>query len=584
MKAVKLLSITTALTLLLPLWPTRAQSESIFEQIRREHDEIEKYHSPSPAASLLRPQATAAQSIDVTHYRLQIRLEFNPAMIRGSVTINLSTVAPASSIAIDAQSNLTVDAVRFDQSSKEFQRTNSQIKLNFPEPLAPSSDHTIAIDYHGPPSTSNLLGGGMLNTSHNGSPVMANLSEPYAAPSWWPCIDNAADKATAETEITVPAGMSAASNGVLQKTEVNSDSTQTFFWREDYPLSTYLVSVAATNYVRFEDAYASLDGSTTLPLVFMVYPEHEQLARQKFAVTREAIETLAPLYGEYPFINEKYGMVEFPWSGGMEHQTMTSLGSNIIGSASNTGRGVIVHELGHQWWGDLVTMADWHDIWLNEGFATFTEVLFYERALGLAPGDVMSQSYDDGSLNGALGGTVHAENLDNPFDDRGAIYTKGAWVLHMLRHVMGDEKFFSALREYGRRFAFSNASTVDFQSVCEEFFDGSLEWFFSQWIYAPARPLYKISSSISPAGNQFTVKLTIKQKQSHTIPGRDTSTSRVYIMPLDVTLHYADGSSETRVIWNDKRKQKFSFTVDKRPDRVALDENDWVLKKVKGGS
>ncbi len=581
MKAVKLISIISALILLLPLCPTGAQSEDIFEQIRREHDEIEKHHSPPPPSSLLRLQAVA-RSVDVKHYRLQIRLEFNPAMIRGAVTINLSTVAPANTININAQSNLTIDAVRFDQSQKEFQRTSSQITLNFAEPLAPESDHSITIDYHGPPTSSNLLGGGMLNTTHNGIPVMASLSEPYAAPSWWPCIDDPTDKATAETEITVPAGMSAASNGVLQKTETNSDSTETFFWREDYPLSTYLISVAATNYVRFTDSYTSMDGSTTLPLVFMVYPEHEQLARQKFAVTRLAIQTLAPLFGEYPFINEKYGMAEFPWGGGMEHQTMTSLGSNIIGSATNSGRGVIVHELGHQWWGDLVTMAEWHDIWLNEGFATFSEVLFYERALGLAPGEVMSQSYDDGQSAGALGGTVHAENLNNPFDDRGAIYTKGAWVLHMLRHVLGDDKFFPALQEYARRFAFSNASTKDFQTVCEEFYNGSLEWFFSQWIYAPARPVYKISSSISPTGNQYTVRLTIKQAQSHTIPGRDSSSERVYIMPLDVTIHYADGSSETRIVMNNARKQKFPFTLDKQPARVAVDENHWVLKKVKG--
>jgi aminopeptidase N len=575
----KLFSIIFALLLLLPLWPARG--DDLFDQIRREHQEIEKYHPPAPSPFRLRAQA-ASQSVDVRHYRLQIRLEFNPAIIRGSVTINLSTLATTSSININAQSNLTIDAVRFDQSNKEFQRAASQITLNFTDPLAPSSDHTISIDYHGPPSTSNLLGGGMLNTTHNGIPVMATLSEPYAAPSWWPCIDDPTDKATAETEITVPAGMSAASNGLLQKREVNQDSTETFFWRENYPLSTYLISVAATNYVSFEDTYTSMDGATTMPMVFMVYPEHEQTARQKFAVTLTAMQTLAPLFGEYPFIDEKYGMAEFPWGGGMEHQTMTSLGSNIIGSATNSGRGVIVHELGHQWWGDLVTMADWRDIWLNEGFATFTEVLFYERALGLAPGEVMSRSYDDGLVNGALGGTVHAENLDNPFDDRGAIYTKGAWVLHMLRHVLGDDKFFSALREYARRFAFSNASTRDFQTVCEEFYQGSLEWFFSQWIYAPARPVYKISSSINPTGNRYEVRLTIKQTQSHTIPGRDSASARVYIMPLDVTFHYSDQTSETRVVWNDARKQKFSFSLDKQPIRVAVDENHWVLKKIKG--
>ena len=264
----------------------------------------------------------------------------------------------------------------------------------------------------------------------------------------------------------------------------------------------------------------------------------------------------------------------------MEHQTMTSLGASIIGSERSSGQGVIAHELAHQWWGDFVTMKSWRDIWLNEGFASYAEVLFFERYLNLDAGQLMSESYDDGKLDGQLGGTVTAENLDNPFDDRGAIYDKGAWVLHMLRHILGDERFFAALKEYARRFAFGNAATADFQHVCEQFYGGSLEWFFQQWIYAPGRPVYKISTEISPpdAQGNYAVKLTIKQKQSHTIPGRQ---ERVYIMPLDVTVHYADGSSEIRAVWNDSRRQSFTFTASKRPVDIGVDEGRWVLKKLK---
>jgi aminopeptidase N len=388
------------------------------------------------------------------------------------------------------------------------------------------------------------------------------------------------DKATTETEITVPSNFVGTSNGRLTQVVPNDDQTMTYFWREDYPLSTYLVSASASNYTEFEDTYTGLDG-TTMPLKFYVYPEHLAQAQEKFAVTRKAMEIFAPLFGEYPFINEKYGMVEFPWGGGMEHQTLTSLGSNIISSRFSDGSSVIAHELAHQWWGDLVTLRTWDDIWLNEGFASYAEVLFAERFQQIDPGELMSRAYDDGKVTGSLGGTVTAENIKDPFDDDGAVYDKGAWVLHMLRHLMGDDAFFAALRDYRQQFAFSNASTANFEQVCEAHYGSQLDWFFKQWVYAPGRPVYKVASSISQADAQgnYSISLVIKQKQSETIPGRADG---VYIMPLDVTIHYSDGSSETRTVTNDKRKQTFMLATSKQPVSVGLDEGHWVLKKIKG--
>jgi len=264
----------------------------------------------------------------------------------------------------------------------------------------------------------------------------------------------------------------------------------------------------------------------------------------------------------------------------MEHQTITSISASLVASVTSSNQATIVHELAHHWWGDLVTMRTWDDIWLNEGFATYSEVLFFERFAGVSPGELLSRSYDDGVVDGALGGTVTAENLDRPFDDNGAIYRKGGWVLHMLRHVLGDQKFFDALKQYGTRYAFSNASTGDFQQVCEGFYEASLDWFFKQWIYAPGRPVYKVSSDISSAdtNGNYTVTLVVKQKQSHEIPGRENAN---YIMPIDITIHYADGTSETRVVFNDTRKQRFTSTVSKQPVDVGLDESNWILKKVK---
>lgn len=582
--------------------PAAQTQESIFETIRREHEEMlrDSHHrgrrpGQSPGQSLgqsseqgpARLLSEPNQPIDVTHYRLRIKLGFdNPKMISGSVTISATALSALSRVTVNANNNLSVTALRVDGQPRDFDRSRADhLDVSFPETLPAGRTFTVEVDYHGPPIFSGSFGVGMMVSTHGDAktPVMATLSEPYGAPTWWPCIDTPTDKATAEIEATVPQGYVAASNGSLQKTEANPDGTETYFWREDYPIATYLISISATNYARFDDTYTARDGVTQMPLVYYVYPEHLERAREKFPVTRVAMSIFAELFGEYPFLGEKYGMAEFPWGGAMEHQTMSSMGDRHVSSASAS-HSIIVHELAHQWWGDLVTMSSWNDIWLNEGFATYSEVLFFERFFNVPPGEVMAQGYDDGEVSGRMGGTVYAEDESDPFDDTGAIYTKGAWVLHMLRRILGDEAFFEALKDYGRRYSFGNASTRDFQQVCEEHYGQSLDWFFQQWLFAHSRPIYKVTSSIGPrsSSGDYRIKLTVKQTQTHSIPGRGQEPANFYFMPLDVQIHYADGSSETRVVFNNTRKQKFSFTVPKQPVRIGFDEQNWVLKKIKG--
>lgn len=559
---------------------------SIFDEIKRQHQWLEKnLHARQALPAKLIPSAVSTNpTLDVRHYKLQITVTPEPASITGTVTLIAQTVSATASIAIDAYSNLTIDAVLINGQAHTFQRHSDNFVVGFSSAIAAGQIITVEIRYRGTPSSSGALNAGMRinKRADRDDWLISTLSEPYGGPSWWPCIDDPNDKATVEIEATVPENFLVAANGVLVKTETRANQTKTYFYRENYLIAPYLVSLAATNYATFEDQYTALDGVTKMPLVFYVYPEHLEKAQQKFAVTRRALEIYAPLFGEYPFLNEKYGMAEFQWTSSMEHQTLSSLSERVV-TAESTGYGTIVHELAHQWWGDYVTMSTWQDIWLNEGFATYSEVLFYERFYNLTAGELMSNSYDDKQVYGRLGGTVTAENLSNPFDDTGAIYRKGAWVLHMLRHIMGDEEFFAALKYYSLAHAFANASTEDFQKVCEAHYGASLDWFFQQWIFAPGRPIYKVFSDIAPAaGTNFTIALTIKQVQTHAIPGRAGDAALVYRMPLDVEIYYTDGSSETRVIQNNLRKQKYTFTMAKQPTRIVLDENNWVLKKVKG--
>jgi aminopeptidase N len=559
---------------------------SIFEEIKREHQWLEKnLHASERPPAELRVNAIAANpTVNVQHYKLQIALTPEPANINGNVLITAETLSATTSMVIDALNNLTIDAVKLNGQARPFRRNSENFVVDFPTAMSAAEVFTLEVNYHGTPVTAGALNAGMRinKRAGNGFPIISTLSEPYGGPSWWPSVDDPNDKATIEIEVTVPEPYVVAANGRLVKIESRDPQTKTYFYREDYLIAPYLVSIAATNYAKFEDVYTALDGVTKMPLVFYAYPEHLEKAQQKFAVTRRAMEIYASLFGEYPFLNEQYGMAEFQWSASMEHQTMSSLSERVV-SSDSSGYGTIVHELAHQWWGDLVTMSSWQDIWLNEGFATYSEVLFYERFYNLRAGELMSASYDDKQVYGRLGGTVTAENANNPFDDTGAIYTKGAWVLHMLRGLLGDEKFFNMLRQYAGAHGFANASTMDFQRACEAAYGAPLDWFFQQWIYAQGRPVYKISSEITAlGGGNFNIFLSIKQTQGHTIPGRPGDAALVYTMPLQVVIHYADGTSETRVIQNNLRKQKYNLSVSKTPTGIVLDGNNWVLKKVKG--
>ncbi|GBC77063.1 Aminopeptidase N [bacterium HR08] len=512
--------------------------------------------------------------LDIEHYVLQLTLFPGERRLEGRVTIRGRATAPTDDVRIDLVATLTVARVLLDGAPVPFTHAEDRVRVS--ASLAAGQTFTLVIEYGGQPTLVGRFPSGMFFSHHSGFPVIATLSQPDGAPTWWPCVDDPADKATADLEITVPPGYVVASNGLLEDVRLHPDGWRTYVWRERYPIATYLISIAATNFVEFSDIYVARDG-TAMPLLYFVYPEHLDRAQRTFPVTREALRVFAELFGEYPFLAEKYGMAEFPWGGAMEHQTMTSIGSSALLSVDT-----IVHEAAHQWWGNMVTPRTWHDIWLSEGFATYGEILFRERMYGADPGQLLRQR-DDGLASGRLGGTVYAEDATDPFDDIPAIYTKGAWVVHMLRYLLGEDRFFAALREYGRRFAYANASTEDLQRVFSEFYGASLEWFFEQWVYAPMRPIYAFSWSVQPEGAGYRLRLRLEQRQTHLVPRRDPTRPPVYIMPVEFTLRYADGTADVKRAWNQARHEEFTFLLERPPVSVAFDERGWILKEVLKG-
>lgn len=545
--------------------PIRAAVERARELHAEEATRLERLNSMEDG---VQPK----QRLDVLHYDLDLRIDPGALTVQGTVAMSFVPTATLKTLRMRLRPPLAVSRASLDRAAVSPQQNGSDLIFTLNPPLQTGTTHVLSVTYGGVPSPPDDFTGGIFFDIHAGTPSATTLSEPFDSFVWWPCVDDVSDKATTDMRLTVPPGMVGASNGKLADTSTTSDGWTVYHWRESYPMANYLLSANVTNYSIFSTNYTSLDRKTRMPIVYYVYPEDLQQASLNFQRVPQMVRTFAGLVGEYPFIQEKYGMVSFPWGGGMEHQTLTSIRDT---SASGTGNYdlLFAHELAHQWFGDDVTCATWNDIWLNEGFATYFEIVWGLKTAGMSEGKYMATYYDDGLYAGYMGGSVYLSDGNHPFRDTGAVYDKGGWVLHMLKYVMGTTPFYRALRNYRAAHAYSNASTADLQAACEAVYGKSLSWFFDQWVYTPKRPVY--SFTFRQTGNEETV--TVTQKQAHRVAHRSTG-ANVYVMPVRLTLHFSDGTSQIVTVWNDRRTQTFTIPVSKTVSSVGFDEDSRILK------
>ncbi|MEK9137218.1 MAG: M1 family aminopeptidase, partial [Bacteroidota bacterium] len=301
--------------------------------------------------------ALADSNINITYYKLDLTITSSPNYLRGIVTVKaLSTVNGLSSITLDLMNALTVDSVKMAGARVQFVQHPTTVSIELNRSYGYGEMVVLDVYYRGVPVSTGF--GSFEFGSHAGTPWVWTLSEPYGAKDWWPCKDTPLDKAdSVDIWVTCNASFKVGSNGKLVAVIDNGNGTKTHRWAERYPISTYLVSIALTNYAEFSNwfRYSPTDSMQVLNYVL---PEHLATALDSLPKTVEVLGIFSNLFGLYPFINEKYGHAEFGRGGAMEHQTMTS-------TVAFT-EYLIVHELAHQWFGDLITCANWPNIWLNE--------------------------------------------------------------------------------------------------------------------------------------------------------------------------------------------------------------------------
>ncbi len=418
-----------------------------------------------------------------------------------------------------------------------------------------------------------------VGTHSGGLPVVASLSEPYYAYSWWPVKDgdvgvagDNGDKSTTQVSVTVPNTLVVPSNGLLQGVDDLSGSRRRYRWATNYPISTYLVSIAAAAYNSWSLNYTFPAGpynpAGNMPVEFYIYPGSDNASnRNAWGNCLNMLATYRGLYGEYPFVNEKYGIYQFNFGGGMEHQTITGQGT--------FSESVTAHELGHQWWGDMITCRTWSDIWLNEGFADYTECLWEERKAG----GINTTAYYNAlksrrpTANGANDSVyVYDVSSATRIFSSDYSYYKGGWVLHMLRHYVGDATFFQILTEYREAYAYSAATTDNFAQVASAVAGQDLTTFFNQFVKQKGAPTYQYGWQSANVGGQDYLLVRVAQTQTATA-GSPPQVQSVYVMPVDLKATIG-GSPQVFKIRNDARTEWFVVPVPGPVTALAFDYND----------
>jgi aminopeptidase N len=528
-------------------------------------ESIVKRESSAYQSKKLFKKSLLTESYNVVYQRLELDINMDRRWISGKVTTWFKPLKPAFNlIQFDCEDYLKIDSVTYKQKALVFSHSNKLITIQLPVGLASGTLDSLTVHYQGNPALNNTWQSFVFD-AHNSKdpqPIAWTLSEPYGSKGWWPCKESLTDKIDSlDFLITVKKGNKAASNGLLIVEKQINDSQILFHWRHRYPIATYLVAVAVTNYVAYTD-YLVYPGNDTLPILNYVYPETEAEARTKTPVTAKMIQLFDSLFGVYPFKKEKYGHAQWGWGGGMEHQTMSFMGSFNFD--------LVAHELAHQWFGDYTTCASWQDLWLNEGFATYLNGLCHEHLVSV--GDF--RNYMSNARTEVLkadNGSVFVSDTNNRsrlFSGR-LTYNKAAFVLHMLRWKLGDKAFFEGVRDYLNRpeSIYGFGTNAGLKNSLEDASGQNLTEFFNDWYYGEGHPIYTINWS--HIGNHLSVQ--IKQSSSH-------PSVSFFNLPLPMIVRGKTG--DTSLIFDPVSKDN-TFTADLKfiPESLEFDPQVWVLGK-----
>jgi aminopeptidase N len=505
------------------------------------------------------------RAFDVLHYQLEITFPLTSNAFSGTVILTCdSNQDSLDQITLDMSGVLSVTSVTMAQQTPvaSHDSTTHSLHLHFDHAVAQDDTFSIRIDY-------------TADAENHGFYSYTMSARTDWAAGWFPCHDLPWDKAAYDLHIRVPVGVEVASIGLLEGREVSGDGLwETFHWKTDLPVATHLVGVMMSSYyTTWSDWYTTTEDDS-IEIMYYVFRRDVTEAKDDFIHIIDAMEFYSTLFGPYPF--EKYGMavVEPLYFGGMEYQTMSMINSSWITGIRAAESGM-VHELAHQWWGDAVSFDDWPSIWLSEGFAEYAAVMFLEQQYGFELFQAYMAAKRDKYLDQAQ---TNDYSIYDPYlgdySHIAIVYKKGAWVLHMLRHMVGDETLNLIFQQYFETYRYRNATIPDFQEVAETVSGMDLDWFFDEWLYDFGYPRIHYSyETTDSAVYGYATNLTLVQVQNN---------GPVFTMPLDVRLA-GGGSYLDTTVWMNAADQTITLYSPFVPETVQLDPMNWILMEKSSG-
>jgi aminopeptidase N len=532
-----------------------------------EFDKMVLSESKSAASTMNVQVNPNTQNYDITYHELRFTVNPNnsPAAISGVVKTTFTALANMNTITFDMATQLVVSSVTMNSINLTFSQSNYELNINFPSTITTGTSSSVIITYAGIPPTAE---GAFTRGTHAGTPVIYTLSEPFGARDWWPCKQDLNDKINSfDMYITAPSTFNSVSNGLEQSRIVTGANATTHF-KHLYPIPAYLIVLNITNYVVYnQQAGLGTLASPYFPIINYLYPESNTTTIQnQLGVTPGIMNLFESLLEPYPFRNEKYGHAQFGWGGGMEHTTVSSMGS--------FGRDLISHELAHHWFGNKITCGTWKDIWLNEGLTEYMSGLVHEQ--DGTSNFVTWKNNKITSITSQPGGATYlsdagALSVNTIFSSR-LTYNKGAMITHMLRWKLGDVKFFQALKSYlaDPALAYGYAVTANLKSHLEAADNGnSLTEFFNDWLINQGYPTYTITAQNWGAGQ---AKIIVNQTQSH-------ASVSFFEMPLQIRLTGSGSQVLDVLVNNTNNAQEFIVSVPFVVTGVVFDPNKHIISK-----
>ncbi|HEV8487132.1 MAG TPA: M1 family metallopeptidase [Blastocatellia bacterium] len=496
------------------------------------------------------------QALDAIHYDIHIEIKDSDDAITAEVAILFAFNAGGiKEIPLDF-AGMTVDEVTEDGRPAKFNHSGGSLSVSLASVHAEGGRCRIVIRYHGRPGD-----GLFIKKNKFGDRTAFADNWPNRAHHWFPSIDHPYDKATVDFFVLAPDRYDIVANGVLLETTSRQNGTKLTHWSEGVPIPTYCMVVGAAE---FSISYAGSWNNT--PVYYYLYPKDRERGIKDYGRAVRMLEFYSNRIGPYPY--EKLALVESSTRfGGMENS------SNIFfDEKAFTGKGAlegtVAHEIVHQWFGDSVTEFDWHHLWLSESFATYLGHIFFESADGRERFLELMRADKESYLKeyGADPRPIYDPEIKDLFKLLNANnYQKGGWVLHMLRRVIGDERFFEGVREYYRTYRDHNALTLDLQRIMESHAGQPLDWFFNEWFYGRGYPIYGATWKWDDAAKELRLRISQQQQGA------------LFRMPLDLEFKMGQ-ASRREMVQTAEREQTFTFKLDHKPQAVAIDPDEWVLK------